>query len=184
MSDIKRREDLNKTAGTEADFSTRLRDRLGAKFLPNAISCILADISGSMYGEPIRKLRELMDGLDSNRRFIFDSAAEELKPGQKIPEPRGTTNMTDAFKLLKKEGINHVVMITDGSPDNKQTALEESDGLRIDIFYVGAGEATDFLKDLAHKTGGKFGQRNLKDHLQLQTEISGLLEPPKSTIAL
>ena len=73
----------------------------------------------------------------------------------------GTTNMTDAIllalqKLVDIKGYRVMVIVTDGMPDNQETALETARRAKangIDIIVIGTDDADkDFLAKLASKT--------------------------------
>ena len=73
---------------------------------------------------------------------------------------RGTTPMTQAIALTRKQvlvnnqNVNVLILLTDGSPDNKDTTLTEAElakqqGIRIIAIGVGAGVNSDYLKQIS-----------------------------------
>jgi hypothetical protein len=158
--------------------------RIRLRFIKNPKIALLADTSGTMIGSPIIKLRELIAGFNNFRRFVFDTTCRELDPSQEVGEAGGFTDMAAAFRLLKSEGIQHTVMITDGQPNSEKDALREAIGLKIDVLYVGPEPAPEFLEKLANMTGGNYRASSLHDVLKLDTQIRGLLPEPSKPIAL
>lgn len=89
----------------------------------------------------------------------------------------GSTNMTDAIKmanerLLNKKGISTIVIVTDGMPDNPNSALEVARKAKekgIKIIAIGTDDADQkFLKSLASET-----ELSIKvDRDQLEQSIS------------
>lgn len=163
-------------------LSDKLRARLNQKQAVNGESCLLLDISSSMNGLKIAKLRTLADQFKGTRRFEFSTWCQELAFTEQISDDGGGTAMHVAFEFIKKAGIKHTVLITDGEPDNEQLALDAAKGLRIDILYVGPDPAPDFLRHLCRGTGGKYGDVTLDDIKSLTTRIKGML--PSGTINL
>ncbi len=127
---------------------------------------LLLDCSASMRedaGEGKTKweaLRSLLPQFGPARRFAFGSRCLETAA---LPQPNGSTDMADAFATLKRAGIRHAVLITDGEPDDENAALREARGLRLDIFYVGPPPAPPFLARLAKATGGTAHTSSLRD---------------------
>lgn len=122
---------------------------------PDGVALLL-DVTGSMYGDPIRKLRESARAFPTLRRFEYADDVHELKPGEELREPYGNNKEPLAFTTLKRLGIRRVVMITDGYPDDPQASLDAAKGLRIDIIYIGPPPPPKFLQDLARATGGSY----------------------------
>lgn len=163
---------------------------------------LLLDRSGSMYGDPMRKLREAIRDFKHIRKFQYSDTTQELMDGQEVQNPGarglsedgeydGNNNEPRAFETLKNAGIKHCVLVTDGYPDNPAASLIAAKGLKIDIIYIGPPPPPKFLEDLAKATGGSYdgsvsfaaqdGSR------QLTSRIKGLLPAPedkKGVIAL
>lgn len=124
---------------------------------------LLLDLSGSMDGKTekpgerrIDALRNLVSDMQLTSGqpvYAFSYSCERCDPNC-IPEPSGGTDLAKAFKHLKVEGHKSVILITDGQPDDAAEALEEAKGLRLEIFYVGAGRKPAFLTQLAKACGG------------------------------
>ena len=147
---------------------------------------LLLDTSGSMIedaGDGVSKIDALKvvartvraqnsyEFSDSCRRVaggIFDS----LYPG-------GGTLLGAAFAALKHDGICHVVLITDGLPQDPDTALREAQGLKLDIFYVGPEPRPAFLDALARVAQRGSSSQNATlakaGVPQLKAKIAGLL---------
>ena len=146
-------------------------------------ACLLLDTSGSMSSHTndgrrmIDALRDLVQEFPSTRQFAFDSTVEEIPAGERIPEPRGNTDMAKAFAYLKANDLTHAILITDGQPNNEAAALHEAQGLRLDIFYVGPKPEPPFLRQLAQATGGQYGATSLtkEGSNKIADGIKGLL---------
>lgn len=182
------RSEATSTQDQGGAFVERLRAKFRAESpgsLPE-FACLLLDVSGSMSNligaseRRIDALAALAGNFKNVRRFVFHSTCEELGPTDHIGEPRGGTSMHAAFLHVKRAGITHVVMITDGRPDSQSLALEASKGLRIDVFYVGPDPAPSFLQDLARQTGGTYGRASLDARPALESKIRRLLTSPTS----
>ena len=74
---------------------------------------------------------------------------------------RGSTNMTDGIQLAMdklgiRKGLNAMVVVTDGDPDNPNSALDVARQAKekgIDIIAIGTDDADrDFLGKLASRT--------------------------------
>jgi hypothetical protein len=125
---------------------------------------------------------KLMDEFPGVRQFSFASNCREIKKGQEmandsegLPHPGGGTAMHMAFLEMKKQGVEHVLLVTDGAPDDKKAAVTAAAGLTIDCFYVGPDPAPDLLKKISESTGGSYGKASLSVKGQLEAGIRGLL---------
>ena len=143
-----------------------------------AIGCayLVIDCSTSMSGD---KLNQAINGA---KQFIVDAKTKEYIVGliqfdssaTHLCEPRkelsvlyrylesmsasGSTNMTDAILLATEKLVNRkearvMVIITDGAPDNRDTAIsaaQEAKNLGIEIIAIGTDDADQaFLKKIA-----------------------------------
>lgn len=153
------------------------------KLWTQAHTCLLLDVSGSMGeyvgsgSEAVRKidiLRLLTDRF-TMRQFVFSSICSE---GRVIPEPNGSTNLTTAFETVKYLRIKKVVLITDGLPDNPESALRAAQGLEVDVYYVGPEPPPAFIEQLVKQTGGQARSGQLLEGKldQITQEIAGLIE--------
>lgn len=170
----------------DSRLRTALRTKYGGGSQFGDTSCILLDNSGSMAGNPLRQLNEVADNFMDCRRFKFSSGCEELKPAERIPDVEGGTNMAHAFLHVKSLRIEHVVLITDGEPNDESAALRAAKDLRIDVFYIGPDPAPEFLRKLCQATGGQYGRADIARVLELTARVKERLQiaAPKSTIAL
>lgn len=152
-------------------------------------SILVLDRSGSMADiinyespEPERKidaLRKIVGNLRTEADFeqlVFDSQNEWT---EQIGDPRGGTALAEALEEVTalRPTTRRVVLITDGWPDNRHSALAAAKSLPcpLDIFYVGPLTDTDaqnFLKQLAESAGGLYGSADLsKDAEQLENKV-------------
>lgn len=186
--ELELRPDATKVDGS---LQGRLRARLmsNPQFVSqgvlNASECLLLDVSGSMWGEPIRKLRSAVRDFKLVRRFEYADVEDfhELGPNEECREPGGNNHEHLVFPLLREKGIRHVVLVTDGGADRPDEALRAARGLKIDIIYIGPPPRPKFLDDLARQTGGSFDaiQFAQTDGAKLLTgKIKGLLTAPST----
>jgi molecular chaperone DnaK len=140
---------------------------------------LLIDCSSSMSG---RKLTQAQEGA---MRFAEDALAKSYRIGliqfashaKLLCEPQthvpiiaskvgrlvsgGSTNMTEGLTIAVEElssagGYRAIVVVTDGMPDNQESALEVARGAKeigIDIIAIGTDDADrDFLSKLASRS--------------------------------
>ena len=124
---------------------------------------LLLDVSGSMhqYVNNKRKidiLRETVANFTGVRMFVFSTYTNETKY---IPEPQESTDLANAFRYLKSY-INkdtNLVLVSDGEPNDSESALNEALSLHIpvNVVYIGniGSSGEDFMKMLARITNGK-----------------------------
>lgn len=159
-------------------LAERLRGSLRAKYGRSGIpdtTALLLDISGSMSGSPIVKLRELASEFTDTRRFEFSSQCCEIDRADGVSDPNGGTAMHVAFTHVKLHGIEHIVLITDGGPDDPSRALVAAHGLKVDALYVGPDPEPQFLRDLCGKTGGSYGKGSLDRVKELTASVRAKL---------
>ena len=173
-------------------FQERLRSKLSEKFqadhLSNPTECLLLDVTGSMWGRPIERLREATRAFSKSvRRFCYNETCWELASSEEIPEPLNQNYEHIAFTHLKAQGIQHVIMITDGGSNSPEKSLKAAIGLKIDIIYIGPPPRPKFLEDLAKATGGSFDNIKFDSDSAsklLNTKIRGLLPAPPAKKAI
>ncbi len=137
---------------------------------------LLLDCSSSMSGSPLLQVkagavdfavtaqkkgyRIGLISFDSEARLLTDptESLEHLKSKIGSLYGAGSTNMTEAIELGHKKldrytGQRCMVLLTDGAPDNRQSALQaarEAKSAGIDIITIGTeGADHEFLKELA-----------------------------------
>jgi hypothetical protein len=136
-------------------------------------------------------LPEALQNAPGARLVAFGRRVRELAPPEpgapvRLPEPAGRTPLAQALHLVAKWRPARVVVVSDGQPDDDQTALAAARALRpavIDALFVGdPGDqaALRFMRTLALMGGrpGISGTRNLLESKALATEIAGLLAGP------
>lgn len=152
---------LNKAASS---ISSSLLDRIKA-IKEQKNHTLLIDVSGSMsesvsedgrnYTTKYQIMQDLLNKVPVQvKKYAFSDYTEEVT-GQ-LPFPDMGTNLAGAFREMKHQGHNEIVLITDGVPDSERDALNESIGLKIEIIYVGPQPRPPFLETLARKSGGSF----------------------------
>jgi len=164
----------------------------------NRRTCLLLDVSFSMNdiydhetGQTgIDALIDVAQKFKESRTFLFANKIKET-PVTTLQRDRyivgASTNMTLAFEAIREKGVKFVVLVTDGLPDDQETALQAAEGLVLDIIYVGRGRMPEFLSSLAKITGGQSSLISFKEKQRLIHTISGFLGgpgPKKKTIEL
>jgi len=121
---------------------------------------LLLDVSGSM-SEPVggkRKIDHLREAVNAYPNLKKVSFSEHIYDGS-IPEPQTTTDMAGGFHYLQSLQPKEVILISDGLPNDPQTAINKAKvlGCPVNIIYIGPGgdEGEAFMKRLAAETGGQ-----------------------------
>ena len=186
----------------------RSKGPISSKVKGIGIVYLAVDCSYSMEGEKLAQAKQ--GGIDFAKEarkkgyrtglIAFDSYAIHLcSPQQEISVLRkalepvvvgGTTNMTHAItlaagQLSEAEGKRALVIVTDGMPDNRSTALAAarratSEG--IDIITLGTGDADHkFLKKLASRNdlATVVHQHQLREGIAATAKLLSLGQPGK-----
>ena len=135
---------------------------------------IVVDTSGSMeardsrggnsrYDVALEELKRLQRDLPGKLAVVAFSSQVEFCPGGIPTFFRGGTDLTAALQFVKvADGLVQFIVISDGQPDNKKTALSLASTFksRIDVVYVGPEDdymgGRKFLEKLAQASGGQF----------------------------
>lgn len=156
---------------------------------PPANLALVVDTSGSMRGQPIEDARDaalaLLDALaddDILSVIVFHSRGEVLVPATRLSDEarkevrarigtmqaRGTTDLQDGLALglqevtrYPQEGINRVVLLSDGIPNDAQSIGGLAEAARqhgVSITALGLGLEYDesLLAEVARRSGGQF----------------------------
>lgn len=130
---------------------------------------LLCDVSGSMDEsasgrKKIEHLREAVGSVLPNcpgaRIITFASAALDIPTPGQIPEPSGGTAMHLGLDAAALSFPRRTVVISDGLPDNQESALAAAERLTgtIDVIYCGPDSDADaiaFMRRLARVGGGR-----------------------------
>lgn len=179
---------LAKTAGGSLEALVNARKAIRKTFL-------LIDCSGSMSNyvslemsltkmDSLRQIVEQLrrDGMNNpmvgfglNRHY----GNEAVGFIDRIPPAVGGTPLTEAIQFAQTHGAGHLVVVSDGQPDDPHTAMlaAQAFGGPIDVFYVGPpGDAGEqFLAKLATATRGKCQQVSLGNQKQLSAGLRLML---------
>lgn len=160
--------------GSLSDMAARQNVSLAESFL-SADAIVLADISDSMldldagrhadgtamsrHQRAAQELASLQESLPGKVVVVAFASQPRFCPGGSLPVPNGTTNLTEALKFVAvADGTVDFIVISDGEPDNEESALEVASKFesKISTVYVGpeGGAGREFLKKLAQKSGG------------------------------
>ena len=113
---------------------------------------------------------------------VAELAGIEPGPNLQLPEPAGGTPLDKALGYIAERGWrpNHIVVISDGQPDDRQAAIAAAKALApvvIDAIYVGPDTdpaAIGFMRVLSLAGGtvhGISGRRSLANPEKLADEI-------------
>lgn len=135
---------------------------------------VLADISASMlesvgsatkYDLLKKALSDSLIDWKSQHLIAFSSIPEPCTSST-LPLPSGNTALDRAIKYISTEKPAFTLIITDGQPDDEQSALGAADDLTgiIDVLFIGRDNdfnAISFLKKLSARSGGRMFVRDL-----------------------
>jgi hypothetical protein len=125
---------------------------------------ILCDLSSSMQGKRIQRLREALESIWATmpraRILGFASTVFSIAEPRTIPEPSGSTALhlaLDAASILRPA---KVIVMSDGQPDDEDAALAMAQKIPgiIDIFFCGDDQdrkGITFMHKLARVGGGR-----------------------------
>jgi len=145
-----------------SELATTIRER--AEDIGSAV-VILCDLSGSMRGKRISRLKEALESLwatmPRSRLIGFGDKVRTYAAPEDLPdEPSGSTPMTAALDMALVLRPAKVIVISDGQPDNEETALELAGKIPgvIDIVFCGDDKdrsGITFMHKLARVGGGR-----------------------------
>jgi predicted metal-dependent peptidase len=148
---------LSKSAGTEIEFSKKLRNRRygllypGKKRKPKLNLAVLVDSSGSMYNELLSQIFSEIKKI--NESFPMDitviqcdtevNSIEKYDPKKKITvNGRGGTSFAPAFKAAEELSPDAVIYFTDGDNFDKDEVKKP----RYPVLWALPKECMDTLK--------------------------------------
>lgn len=157
--------------GSMADIAARQNQSLAQTFV-NAECVVIVDTSGSMATQDSRggksrytiACEELaaLQGAKPGRIAVLSFSNQTMFcPDGKPFNQDGGTNLTGALEFAKVADVPGIqfIVISDGEPDNKQTALKVAKEYKnkIDVIFVGPEHSPAgriFLQELAAASGG------------------------------
>jgi len=175
-----------------------LRDTLKAKTPMRTSTYILADISGSMDGEKMDSLRKALHDVwrPGIHGIAFESEVYDFDE-EDIDQlcVAGSTNMLDALLAGWEDSASHIILLTDGHPDQSESEIlnhvRSHTNTPIDTIGIGSGRSAynaDFLKMISELTGGRFNSCNkpllLSEVMQDLLRISEVAQSTSGAIAL
>lgn len=149
------------------DVSSSMSSLIGSSDIPKIEHCRIA-------------LTDLMTSHPDLIIIAFGSMVRRLKNLKELPDANhlwGGTDLTCAIEEAQQLKPARTIIISDGCPDNEQTASDAAENLtgRIDCVYCGPDghPAVAYLQSLARKGGGR--QMTFDGCLELSPMIRGLL---------
>ena len=162
----------------------------------NSSTCLLLDVSGSMNthiatteGLEPRRIDQMFKVVretpecDGLKAFAFSTSCWPLEV---IPSEndhfvtQSSTDLAHAFATVKASGFFSAILVTDGEPDNEVQALQEAQGMKLGIIYIGNPPVPSFLERLATATGGTFALADMRSDDQLKIALIHALPPPST----
>jgi Mg-chelatase subunit ChlD len=147
---------------------------------------ILADVSGSMQGSKIKRLRSELRVLWPEIKARLMSFADRFQWHESpdhLPEPHGGTDLAGALELAATVWPSEVIVISDGLPADEEAAIQAARMIpgTISVLFVGSDDdqrGLAFLRRLAAVGGGQFAHRDLAKNLSIAGEVRGMLALP------
>ena len=148
------------------------------------VRVVLADVSSSMANmagarSQYEILRDALAALPGSvGRIAFHSLAGWVPPGAPLPPPQGSTALHIALALCGPADPTHILVVSDGHPDDPRAALAEADRLtaQIDVVFCGPDgdrEGLAFMRRLA-RAGGRVHVRTFREPQRLASAIRTL----------
>jgi len=147
---------------------------------------VIADVSGSMRGEKITRLRRELGRIWPEieaRLLAFSDNSRWVDGPQDLPEPGGGTDLRGAFETAAKLWPSEVIVISDGLPQDEAGALKAAQLVpgMISVLFVGSDDdqrGADFMQRLALIGGGQFARKDLGKNLSIGGELRSMLALP------
>jgi hypothetical protein len=140
----------------------------------------LIDVSGSMNGDPYRRLKDqLKKLLDIKKESVvliaFSTVPEVIGSIDDLPPPHGGTNLTEALEAALEYFPGKAVVFSDGSPDCEDSALVAAQAMPGVVDTVFFGRETDtraiaFMEKLARNNGGRSASKDVTKGVGLLCE--------------
>jgi hypothetical protein len=126
----------------------------------------------------LMELTKLQAEMPGKLAVVNFSDSVEFVPGGSPRLIGGTTDLAAALRFVAPaDGVVRFFVISDGTPDDDQEALDVVAGWtsRIDTIYIGpeGGPGAKFLKKLATKRGGTFA--DAKQAVKLESTVKTLM---------
>lgn len=179
------------TYGSLGEMAQRAGKSIAETFM-QADCIVMIDISLSMsehdclegqrrYDAALAELAKLQRQIPGKVGVIQWSSSVQFVPGGVPDFPTGSTQLANCLRFVKPAddtGIR-LILVSDGEPDDPETAMDEARTFKskIDTVYVGPanGYGADFLKRLAAATGGQAVTQSVTEIGQLSQTVKKLL---------
>ena len=176
---------IRRLQDSQGNKSLSLRDRVNSLATRGEDNILLLDISGSM-GEEINREETKIDALWSivqrlrSQGLAFKTAVfsgyPEWSDAIVKPIPSGGTALAEALEFVASVHPRQITIVTDGQPNDPQSALEEAAKLqcKINVLFIGSSNehfAQEFCRQLAEANNGTYSATELATE-QLQLSAS------------
>lgn len=148
---------------------------------------ILADVSGSMGGRKIERLRvglsEVWPQVPGAKLLVFNDLARWITGPDQLPVPDGGTDLARALRLAGELFPSEVYVFSDGLPFNPEESLQEAARLPgvIHVMFIGSDsdlQGAEFMRRLAAAGGGVMVHRDLAKVAAIGGEVRRMLGLP------
>ena len=147
---------------------------------------ILCDVSGSMMGRKIERLRRELNKIwpETKARLMwFADKCEWIDTPDQLPHPDGGTFLDDALNLAGTVFPSEVIVISDGRPQSESRALEVAAHLpgTINVCFIGSDDdikGAEFMHRLARVGGGVMVHKDLARNVGIESSIREMLALP------
>jgi hypothetical protein len=181
MADLVRQLHSTLEAGSLAKLVKARKAQMETFLVVDHSASMSAHVHPNSQTRCIDALRALVTDLRQDVACPLVAFSSSVKRAERIPEPYGGTNMIAAIQFCQQEGATHLIMISDGMPQNPPRTLEVAAAFPgvIDVFYVGPDDPQDagylFMQELAKAGHGKAQATSLRETKQLEGRIRGLI---------
>lgn len=169
--------------------------QLASQKRPHNCDWVVADISLSMNWAAfedkrrITCLRDALRPLAGRVQVLAFNNTTQFVQADEIPDAGGGTDLAGALRTMHELEPLHILVVSDGEPNNKPDALTEatklSDQCVIDVLYIGPQEtaAEEFMQALARAGRGRYSKFdiNKQSPLLLGNKVSDMLALPAPT---
>ncbi|MFB2530993.1 vWA domain-containing protein [Paracoccus sp. p3-h83] len=159
-------------AATTLPPTTGATQQAAARAARGDLRVVLADVSSSMAENAgaLRKIDVLRQALSTLPPSVdvvaFSWQAVDVPHGAALPPPAGSTALHAALNHVAARQPTHVLVVSDGHPDNPRAALDAAARLscQIDVIYCGPDgdrEGAAFMRRLA-RGGGRVHRHSFR----------------------
>lgn len=152
---------------------------------------LILDVSASMNGwlntidghttkiaQLVKLTQQICDNVGEDFPcYTFGTDCIRIAPRYVDTTTRGTTDLAAAFEMVYKCGQHRAVLITDGQPDDADSALTAAQKFDdLEVIYVGPPPPPEFLIQLAALFSHPLHENDLGEIKEIEHKVVALLE--------